>query len=136
MIVVAALALALGCADNSKTAAVSGTVTLDGEPIESGSINFFPVEGTTGPSAGGTIENGHYSVPREKGVVIGRNRVELQGNMKTGRKVPSAIPGEKERDELVSAFPPEYSSDSKLVREINPGSNIINFDLSSKGDSR
>ena len=81
------LASASGCshAANSR-AAVSGTVRLDSEPLKEGAIAFFPIQGTVGPSAAGVITDGKYDIPREKGPVIGKNRVEIRAFRKSGRK--------------------------------------------------
>jgi hypothetical protein len=40
---------------------VSGEATYDGQPIEDGMVNFLPADGK-GPSAGGPIRQGRYSV--------------------------------------------------------------------------
>jgi hypothetical protein len=56
----AALSLfAGGC--SLSPASVSGVVTYDGKPVESGEITFTPADGK-GPTAGGKIEAGKYSV--------------------------------------------------------------------------
>jgi hypothetical protein len=119
----------LGCSDAGK-AEVSGTVRLNGELVEEGSIQFIPVEGTKGPSAGAAIKNGKYHVPRSKGAAIGKNRVELRAFKTTGRKVqdPTAPPGTTvgERAQL---FPAKYNDDSTVVKEIKPSGNIIDFDV-------
>src|SRR5262245_13602942 len=123
----------LGCGDPQK-AEVSGTVQLDGQPIEEGSIQFIPVEGTTGPSAGGTITNGQYHIPRDKGVTVGKNRVELRAFKKTGRKVqdPTGPPGTL-ADERIQAFPPEFNDKSTVVKDVRTGSNTIHFDVQTRG---
>src|SRR5688500_13010891 len=59
--------LLAGCGADSDRGAVSGTVTLDGKPVENGSISFVPIEGTQSPSAGAVIGNGTYEIPRDKG---------------------------------------------------------------------
>src|SRR5438874_241891 len=101
----------LGCADSGPpTAEVSGTVRLDGRPIEEGSIQFIPVEGTRGPSAGAPIEDGKYHIPRKKGVTVGTNRVELRAFKNAGTKIqdPTAPPGVR-TEARVQAFPPEFN---------------------------
>jgi hypothetical protein len=49
--------LAVGCGKGKGT--VSGTVTLDGQPLPAGNITFIP---SKGQGAGGTIQDGKYSV--------------------------------------------------------------------------
>ena len=65
--------VAFGCGGSSNTAAVDGTVTVGGVPVESGSITFNPIEGTSGHSAGGVIESGRYSILATDGPMIGMN---------------------------------------------------------------
>lgn len=58
-----ALLFALGCGDGSKIVPVSGTITLDGEPLRGKSIEFIPSGDTRSTGAGGnTDENGHYEL--------------------------------------------------------------------------
>lgn len=86
--------VALGCSGEgrgAKRAAARGTVTVDGEPVESGMIQFTPSEGNTGPVAGAVIENGKYSVGRKQGPVVGTNLVEISGTRMTGKKIKSRI---------------------------------------------
>jgi len=127
----AVVLLVAGCSGNK--AEVSGTVLLNGEPIEEGSINFIPVEGTTGPGAGAVIKDGKYYIPRSTGVTVGKNRVELRAFKKSTRKVrdPNGPPGAmtEARD---PAFPPEYNDNSTLTKEVRQGSNTIDFDIRTK----
>jgi hypothetical protein len=123
-----------GCGDDTgpQRAEVEGQVTLDGAPIEKGSIAFYPVEGTTGPSAGGTVENGRYGIPAGEGPVVGTNRVQINAPRKTGRQVADAMgdPGAM-TDEIVEAVPPRYNTQSELKREVKPDKNVFDFELTS-----
>jgi hypothetical protein len=82
------LAAALGCSGSKpyKTAAVSGRVTLDGQPLAGARLTFTPErtagEGLlSGPeSHGETDADGRYSlmtVFKDRGATIGRNRVMI-----------------------------------------------------------
>lgn len=53
-------ALSVGCGEPSNMAQVSGTVSIDGKPVEKGSISFISVDGMS-PTAGGIIEAGEYT---------------------------------------------------------------------------
>jgi hypothetical protein len=128
----------LGCADSGPpTAEVSGTVRLDGRLIEEGSIQFIPVEGSRGPSAGGVIQDGKYHIPRKKGVTVGTNRVELRAFKKAGTRIqdPTAPPG-VQTEGRVQAFPPEFNDRSTVVKEIRAGGNAIDFDVETKGKGK
>ena len=120
----------IGCGGGAQgRASVHGRVLMDGEPVESGMIQFIPTGGNTGPTAGGTIENGDYSIPAEKGPPVGLNRVEIQGTKKTGKKViPPVTTGSTDKpiDEIV---PPAYNTQSTLQETLEPGDNKLNFEL-------
>jgi hypothetical protein len=119
---------ALGCSGDR--AEVSGKVLLDGKPIEEGAITFIPIEGTRGPGTGAIIRDGKYHIPASKGVVVGRNRVELRAFRSSGGKIqdPTARRGTL-TDVRVPAFGPEYNDESTLVRDIQRGANTLDFDI-------
>jgi hypothetical protein len=120
----------LGCSgDGLKRAAVSGKVLVDKVPLEEGAINFFPIEGTEGPSVGGKVVNGDYHIPRSQGVIVGKNRVEIYGFKKSGRKVPDVFDKNILVEERIDAVPADYNRKSTLVREIRDGDNTVDFDL-------
>jgi hypothetical protein len=128
--------LIIGCSSSNR-AEVSGTVLLDGQPIEEGSIQFIPTEGTTGPSTGGVITKGKYYIASRDGAIVGKNRVELRSFKMSDKKIqdPTAPPGTLTAMR-VQAFPPEYNEQSKVVKEIRPGSNTIDFDVVTKGKGK
>jgi len=128
--------LVIGCSSSSR-AEVYGTVLLDGQPIEEGSIQFIPTDGTTGPSTGGVISKGKYHIYSRDGAVVGKNRVELRSFKMSNQKIqdPTAPPGTL-TTLRVQAFPPEYNDQSTVVKEIRPGSNTIDFDVWTKGKGK
>jgi hypothetical protein len=127
--------LIVGCNSHrgAERGAISGTVKLDGAPIEQGSILFTPIEGTRGSVAGGEIVNGRYQLTLKKGPAVGWNRVEVRALRKTGKMVPKAFgrPGEMV-PERAEAVPPKFNTKSKLKVEIKPGENTADFDVSSR----
>jgi len=126
---VVVLVVGCGAEEGPERAAVSGTVNIDGEPLAEGAISFLPAEGTEGPTAGGTIEGGKFDIPKSNGVVVGKNRVEITANRKTGRQVPDAGKPGSMRDEVVSAIAPEFNRKSTLVETIKSGENTLKFDV-------
>lgn len=133
--VVLILALACGCGSKSRWqhAAVEGEVTLDGVPIERGSIRFIPTGQTQGVPTGAAIEKGQYRIAAADGPVVGTNRVEISASRKTGRKIQAAMsdPG-KTMDETVEAVPARYNKKSTLEREIKSEKNVLDFELRTK----
>ena len=127
-----AITVCLGCGmgDGLDRSSVGGKVSLDGAPVEQGSIAFSPTGGTQGTSVGGAIENGRYLLPVAKGPVVGRYLVELHAPCSTGKKVQTPMaPAGTMMDETKDAMPAQYNSKSKLEREVKAGHNEIDFDL-------
>ena len=60
-----------------------------------GTIAFYPRGNNRGPTSGGPIKEGQYSISVDNGPVVGSNRVEIHASKKTGRKVqaPMSEPG-------------------------------------------
>lgn len=109
---------------------VFGKVTFDGDPVEEGSIAFVPVEGTTGPTAGGVITAGSYDVT-ERGPAPGKYRVEIRASRKTGRQIEAGTPSPPGTmvDEIEHYIPAKYNTSSELTVDITTGRNEHNFPL-------
>jgi hypothetical protein len=116
---------AAGCGGSPAT--TSGRVTLNGQPVEAGSISFLPAAGD-GPASAAAIENGEYALPPERPLRSGTYRVEVNWLKPTGKKIPSADPGIM-TDERQEVIPTKYNTQSKLTVEITSGANVHNFEL-------
>ncbi len=128
------LVVLCGCGQSGpRRAEVAGSVKLNGQDVIEGAIQFIPIEGTKGPSAGAPIKDGKYHIARTGGVVVGKNRVELRATRKTGKKVqdPTAKPGTLV-EEVGESFPGEYNIDSKMSRDVQEGSNTLDFEIQTK----
>jgi hypothetical protein len=130
VLLTAALAGLSGCGDSTR-ATVSGNVTVDGKPLESGAINFLPTGATKGPSAGATIVEGRYLISTEKGVQIGENLVQIRGVGKTGKMVANPM-GPGQIEEWAEHVPEKYNKRTTLSRAVKAGSNELDFELTSK----
>ena len=128
------LLLMAGCGHRPlERAAVAGSVTFDGRPLEQGSILFVPVEGVQGIAAGGRIEHGQYRLSATDGPMAGRHRVEIRAVHKTGKMVKESTVLRMETvPEIVELIPPRYNSASTLQATIQPGDNSIDFAVASK----
>ena len=133
-----ALAGLVGCggaSDSLPRQAVSGSVTLDGKPLEAGSITFDPVdEGKAGAvNAGALISGGSYSIPRDKGLTPGAYRVSVVAASGKKNAPTSEAPGAPPRKKAGKAtIPAKYNSRSTLQAEVKAdASPSFNFDLKS-----
>src|SRR5947209_518235 len=115
-----------GCGGSMPIGEVNGTVTLDGVPVDGGSIEFRPAEG---PTAGCLIEAGKYSAE----VPAGISEVQIIWARPTGKK-RRAFPDDKSPFivETREAIPSKYNQKSTLTIDVKPGKNEKNFELTTK----
>lgn len=132
-----ALGTCAGCGKSGtvQTAPVTGRITLDGEPLDGGTVTFVPDKQrrTMGPIGVGEIrEDGTYSIVTDpggdvlKGAVVGyhRIRITLSPNQRTALR-------KAKRDDK-NQLPRKFLSEgtSGLNAEVRAGiTNSINLDL-------
>lgn len=110
--------------------AVSGSVQLDGQPLADGTIIFTPLD--QGPSAGGKIANGAFTLTEERGPSPGKYRVEISAYRPTGKTERDAATGET-IPLTEPIIPPQYNRASKLEVEVAAsGENHFEFKLQAK----
>jgi hypothetical protein len=90
----ATLALLVGCGAGSGLCMVSGTVSVDGTPVDAGTISLRPKEGDQVKGVGGAIENGVFQLTAEKGLPPGTYDVFVLASKRTGRVVKDPQRGE------------------------------------------
>ena len=116
--------LAIGCTGDG-LGAVSGVVSLDGRPIENGTIEFLPADGK-GPTAAAIIEGGRYQVR----VAPGAKEVRIVGYRKTGeRHVDPGDPSSPMIDVQDQIVPARYNTASELRCEVGAGRGRHDFEL-------
>jgi hypothetical protein len=127
------LMMAVGCQASNGRYPVSGDVSLDGEAVDQGAIVFMPTEGETIKS-GGRITDGRYTIVSEKGPALGKHRVLLYWEKKTGKTYVDRDSGDV-YDRREEGLPKIYQSEnSPLLVEITSGTNIHDFKLSSASE--
>lgn len=118
--------LLAGCGPSGPTTyPVSGTVTLDGEPLPEGRIAFRDTNGEI-PSAGGEIVDGEFSFESQPGTMS----VAITSRRAIPGKFDSPAPGEKVpvTEQIV---PARYNTTSELTEEVVAGNNEFHFELTS-----
>ncbi|MFG0333375.1 MAG: carboxypeptidase-like regulatory domain-containing protein, partial [Maioricimonas sp. JB049] len=104
---------------------VSGTISLNGQPLETGTIEFAP-QGS-GTASGASIRNGTYSIPADKGLPPGDYLVRISAADEEGE--PMEMPGESAKlaPELI---PPEYNTESEQTFTVSAdGNNEFSLDI-------
>lgn len=128
----AIIVVTAGCFGSKFESQVSGIVTLDGQPIGPGVVIFAPSDVKTNPARGNIQPSGTFELmtSRDFGLPPGKYKVGLQIV-----EIPTDLaPGERDMRPAKSRIPDKYSdtTTSGLEYDVNPGSNTIDIDLSSK----
>jgi hypothetical protein len=126
-----------GATDDLSRVAVSGTVTLGGEPLAQGRIQFDPASAEAKVTAGGEITDGKFSIARDQGPTPGDYRVMITSSV--ARKLSGADNGPgaetakgvaKTPSAAVDLIPKEYNSKTTLTAKVEASeSNTFDFPL-------
>jgi hypothetical protein len=120
-----------GSSDNLPREAVSGSVTLGGQPLAKGTIVFAPTSDKLPTNATTGIVDGKYSIPRYEGLVPGSYKVAISSiNEMPETKSPHGAPG-KVGPPAKNLVPRQYNIASSLTKEVKGGeTNTFDFELS------
>jgi hypothetical protein len=111
-----------GCGPPSDRLEITGNVTLDGAPLDGGSIRFTS-SGDEPVAAGAMIENGAYKIPQEKGLPPGTYYVDISAPDTSAPPVMArATPGGRGIPVARDRIPPEYNINSKQTVEVSSDS--------------
>jgi hypothetical protein len=127
------LGLAAGCGsdDGPNRRAVSGIVTVDGQPLDGGAVFLEPTsfESGTGTAVGATIRHGEFTISRDRGPLPGRYRVRIYASSGV-QAPPREGQTDKIRRPMVERLPDVYNTRSELHAEVSArGPNRFRFEL-------
>ncbi|UUO07853.1 carboxypeptidase regulatory-like domain-containing protein [Blastopirellula sp. J2-11] len=117
----------IGPTDLPEVAPVSGTVTLDGKPLNNATLTFQPAVGR--PSSGLTNKDGQYKLRYNlnlTGAKLGDHSVIITTYQEFDN------PSDADRPASPELLPAKYHKKSELVAKITNGDNVVDFDLKSK----
>jgi hypothetical protein len=140
----ACLGFLVGCGEDNPLGrkAISGKVTLDGTPLDHGSVSFQPQQtpgaaNTAAVNTGAVIEKGQYSIPADQGLLPGTYRVAISSPEQAA--IDTTDPNEAMKQAATGAAPPKervpekYNAKSALTIEVkSDGPGTFDFDLKSK----
>jgi hypothetical protein len=131
VLLVAALCACAGCGAGRPR--VEGNVTLDGAPVDGGSISFFQGSGVGSDKGNSPIRGGRYVIEGEaaRNLTPGSYTVQIYWVQRGAGSGPDstnldANPG------LKQVVPPQYNTRSTLTTEVTSGTNKLDFDLKSR----
>jgi hypothetical protein len=118
------LLTAFGCG-RSGPVSIHGIVSVDGQPLERGKIDFQPAD-NKGPTAAAAIQDGKY----ECEVMPGTKTVSITGGKVTGKHpFTPGNPASPMVEELKSLVPACYNTESTLSCDVIYGTSLYDFKL-------
>ena len=131
MVGISVLALVTGCNRENlpKLGAVSGTVTMDGQPVANATVIFDGAKEGEPASLGRTDASGKYELyysRGNKGTTIGEHVVHISTHDETG--------DDDNRQVHKETIPSRYNAKSELKANVTRGSNKHDFELKSGGE--
>ncbi len=122
-------ALWVGCADPyAGREAISGAIVFKGQPLDQGTIQFFPEAGQD-TFSGGTISDGKYAVAKKDGLKPGRYKVVISSGDPKVQAPPEELPGAP-RPVAKERIPRDYNTQSKQFVEVKSGGpNTFDFNI-------
>jgi len=130
-----------GCGAGNAPAAgrypVTGTVTLDGVPLDTGLIQFFPIGAAEVNIIGGAlIKDGHYTLPPQSLLAPGKYFVRIT-SVPPAPELPqdpaAAMEAAATAKSPVDRIPGKYNIETGLTCEVTKQpENTANFDLKSQ----
>jgi len=106
---------------------LTGKVTLKGQPLAKGTIEFSTGQGS-GPLSGGTIENGQYTILAESGLKPGTYTVRISSVEEVGGAAAPAAPGPESATQVgKELIPAEFNINSTKTIEVKTSGNNFDF---------
>ncbi|WP_166827937.1 carboxypeptidase-like regulatory domain-containing protein [Thalassoroseus pseudoceratinae] len=118
LLCISATLVGCGSDDPLNRQAVSGMVSLKGEPLDTGSISFEPKGDGTTVGGGATITDGNFEIKQERGLPPGTYLVRVFSADEQGEKIE--MPGES-RKLAPDRIPPEWNAASEQTIEVKDG---------------
>jgi hypothetical protein len=116
--------------------AVSGSVSLDGQPLPDGLIQLIPTSAREGTVSGAVVKDGKFSIERQKGLAPGEYRVVINSGGRGGdvpkplEEAPGLLDASNTPKDLI---PPQYNTNSTLKAEVKASApNTFDFSLKTK----
>lgn len=127
-----AVAVCLGCSPENKLGRqpVTGTISVNGELLDRGSILFAPTD-LNGVSSGAEIENGTYTIPAHQGLTTGTYTVRIYATDVEAEEVAPTLPGPGVKTQP-ERIPAAYNMKSKLRLEVTNEPAVFDLDIESK----
>jgi hypothetical protein len=114
-----------GCGSSVST--VSGSVTVDGKPLEKGTISYVPADSNGSPVTA-EVAGGKYEVL----VSAGKKFVQISAPVVVGKRKQYEGPDAPYDEFTDESLPEKYNSKTTLTFDVQPGKNSKDWAVESK----
>lgn len=131
ILIIALMVAFAGCGGSGlrrSTIPVRGKITLDGKPVDGGTVSFDPKDGKGG-SVSAQISGGNYETRVEPGLKI--VRINYPKILRTEKAYPTSE-NSPVIDVTEEAIPAKYNSASRLEKDLTEVSGSVDFDLTTQ----
>jgi hypothetical protein len=122
--IVPSLVLLAGCGPGTST--VSGTVTIDGQPLDGGVISLVPAEAGGEPATAEVVQ-GKYALRLKPG----KKHVQISAPQVVGQRKEYKGEGAPLVDIIEERLPPKYNSQTELTLDVAPGASTKDWSVQS-----
>jgi hypothetical protein len=116
-----------GCTRGPAMGTVNGEVTLDGQPLAKGHVEFSPIDGQ-GQTGGAIIDGGKFSAE----IPVAKMKVAIHSPKVVGKRKAYDTPESPWEDEVAEALPARYHINSDITLDVQPGTQAVKYELKSK----
>lgn len=128
-----------GCGKTSRLvrAPVSGSVAVDGRPLDAGVVRFVPLLPTRGPATVATVKAGRFELSPAEGPVVGTHRIEIEAinyqDFTVDDEQAFAERVQQKKKLPANPIPAKYNRDSAETLELSPeGNSQLEFKIVSR----
>jgi hypothetical protein len=136
LIVTSTLMAVCGCSMGPQLGEVSGRVTMNGEAVPFAYVVFQPIDPPGAYGSAYASESGEYALQYSKsraGAPVGKHSVTIRTASKDEIQVEDKTTGKMVTPPLPKSYRPRL--EAKFEREVVPGRNEMDFDLTSTSGS-
>ena len=109
--------------------ALSGHVTFEGKPLDLGTIDFRPLQGSKGVASGAAIRDGQYQIEAQRGLPPGKYEVRIFSSRDDTSPLPEGVEPGGMRP-AIERLPPSVNIETKLEVTVSADAkNEFNFDI-------
>lgn len=112
------------------TQSLSGTISIQGKPMNKGIVRFISLDPDKPTSYGSFVKNGRYQVPAEYGITPARYQVEFSSIGAEDVQHLLDTGNQEERIEVKEEVPARFNQNSEVQIDLSSGSVLqADFDL-------